>query len=285
MKPFDARACALGEGPLWHPDRQELFWVDITGKRILSRAGDTARDWTLAEMPSALALTTDDRLLVATDSRLMLWSPDTGQTDTICPLEPDRPETRSNDGRADPWGGVWISTMGRGAEQGAGAIWRWFDGRLTRLFDKITVPNAICFAPDRSAAFYADSAEGRIWRVALDGATGNPAGPARLWLETSGDGAVPDGAVTDLDGNLWCAFWGGSEVRVFDADARLLKRVALPSAHASCPAFGGPDLTTLFVTSARQGIAQDRLAHEPGHGQTYAVAGLGPGRPEPKVIL
>ncbi len=114
--------------------------------------------------------------------------------------------------------------------------------------------------------------------------TGWPEAEAEPHLDLSGTVRRPDGAVTDADGNLWIAEWGGANVTCNAPDGTRLRAVDIPAAHSTCPAFGGAGLTTLFVTSARQGLT-DAALDDPAQGCTYAIPNAGRGRPEPRVIL
>jgi len=263
---FDNRRCALGEGPLWHPERGQLFWFDILGKRLLSRDETGPRYWQFDEHVSAAGWIDRDTLLVASETALFRFDIETGAREPVAPLEADNPVTRSNDGRADPFGGFWISTMGKAAEPRAGAIYRFYKGRLTRLFADITIPNAICFAPDGKAAFFADTVDKRILRQNLD-AAGWPKGAPELFVDLAAEGLNPDGAVVDADGCLWNAQWGAARIARYAPDGRFLSAVRLPARQASCPAFGGPALTTLFATSAATGIETPA----DGDGLTFSV--------------
>lgn len=283
---FDGRPCDLGEGALWHPGRQTLYWFDITGCRLLARGPAGPAEWALPEMHSAAAAIAGDdgALLVASETGLWRFDLATGARRLLCPLEAGDPRTRSNDGRADPQGGFWIGTMGKRLERGAGAIWRWHRGELRRLYPGITIPNAIAFDPAGGHAYFTDTPTRQVMRVALD-AEGWPAGEPSLFLDLSPEGLNPDGAVTDAAGNLWVAQWGASRVAAHAPDGRFLRAVAVAAPHASCPAFGGADLTTLFVTTAREGMDDAALAAWPQAGATFAAPGAGQGRAEAKVLL
>ena len=284
-KVFDARRCRLGEGALWHPDRGQLLWFDIPEGRLLASDGAETQEWPLGEMASAAALTEDpDRLLVATETGLHALHLGTGAREPVCAIEADRPETRSNDGRADPWGGFWIGTMGKRGEAGAGAVYRWHRGELRRLREAVSVPNAICFDRARSRAYLADTPTQVILRQPLDPGTGWPEGEAEPHIDLSGTEHRPDGAVTDAEGHLWNAQWGSARIAHHDPDGRFVGAVAFPAAHTTCPAWGGPDMTTLFCTSARQGLDPEREREE-AQGRTYAVPRAGRGQPEPRVVL
>ena len=285
MTPFDDRPCQLGEGALWHPERGQLFWFDITAGKLRSRLDDTPLEWDLGEMASAAGWIDRDTLLVATETALKRFDIATGRTETVIPLEADDPATRSNDGRADPWGGFWIGTMGKAAEYGAGGFYRFHGGELRLLWGDIGIPNAICFDRARSCAYIADTPTGLVERRPLDPETGWPTGRPDVFLDLNHDGLNPDGAVTDAEGNLWLAQWGASRVAAYDPDGRLIRAVSVPGAHASCPAFGGPDLRTLFVTTARQDLDSRKIAEEPGNGMVFAIPDVAQGIAEPRVVL
>lgn len=279
---FDNRPCDLGEGPLWHPERRQLFWFDITGQRMLSVEKGEQRQWRFPEMVSAAGWVDRDMLLMAGERDLFLFDVETEETQTLVELESDNPRNRPNDGRADPFGGFWISTMGKKAEAGAGAIYRYYQGELRPLFKGITIPNAISFPPGGKVAHFTDSAARRVMRVALD-ASGWPKGEPEVFLDLTNDPSEPDGAVVDADGLLWLAQWGASRVSAFAPDGSLVRHVAFDAPHTSCPAFGGNDLTTLFCTSALLDMnAAARTAH-PQAGMTFHAPGIARGQLEHRV--
>ena len=281
---FDGRACLLGEGPLWHPMRQQLFWFDIMGKRLLTRTADGPQHWPFDRHVSAAGWIDTDTLLIATETDLIRFDLRQGQGERVMPLEDDTPATRSNDGRADPQGGFWIGTMGKHAEPGAGALYRFHRGELRQIRDGVTIPNATCFAPDGRSAYFADTAAHLVWRYDLD-ADGWPMGEPAIYLDHRASGLNPDGAVVDANGTFWCAEWGAGRVAGYDGDGRLVDEIILPASQPTCPAFGGDDLQTLYVTSARQGLPQDRLTQEVCAGQTFAIPMTVPGQAEHRVIL
>ncbi len=276
----DDRPCVLGEGAFWHPTREQFFWFDILSGLLMSRDESGARQWDFGECVSACGWVDEDRLLVASETALRLFDIGSGRSEPLVDLEADDPTTRSNDGRADPAGGFWIGTMGKKAETGKGAIYRFYEGRVEKLYPAITIPNAICFTPAGDAAFFTDTVEGIIKRVALD-ASGWPLGEAEPFLDLKREGLNPDGAVVDAEGFLWNAQWGASRVARYGPDGRLDRAVEVPSINASCPAFGGADLSRLFVTSALSELAEpgssDGLVH---------VVDIGiKGQAEPRVRL
>lgn len=278
---FDARPCSLGEGPLWHPQIDTLFWFDIIGKRLLARGPEGARDWGFDEHHSAAGWLDAEHLLIASETGLWRFEIASGARSLIVPLEADNALTRSNDGRADPWGGFWIGTMGKRAEPGAGAIYRFWRGQLRRVAEKISISNAICFAPDRSLAYYADTARQILWRQALD-AEGWPFGTPSVFRDFSGEGLWPDGAVTDATGALWIAQWGAARVARYLPDGRFDRAIAVPAPHVSCPAFAKGHL---MVTTAQEGMSAADLAAAPLAGQLFDLGPVDHARPEPAVVL
>lgn len=278
---FDDRPCALGEGPLWHPLRSQLFWFDILNKRLMSRTDAGQQEWHFPEMVSAAGWIAADRLLIASETRLFSFDLETGAEKTVVALEADQMSNRSNDGRADPQGGFWIGTMGKGAEPGAGSIWRYYKGEMRRLFPKITISNSIAFPPDGKTAQFSDTATGRVMRVALD-KDGWPKGEPDVFLDLKAEGLNPDGAVVDATGLTWLAEWGASRVAAYAPDGTRQRSVPFDAPHTSCPAFGGD---TLFCTTALQGMDGAARASFPLAGMTFMATGVARGQAEHQVIL
>lgn len=281
---FDPTLCTLGEGPLWHPERGQFFWFDILGSRLLSRPESETLHWDFHEYVSAAGWVDRDRLLVASETRLFTFDLETGATEDVAPLEADREDTRSNDGRADPYGGFWIGTMSKTAEDRQGAIYRYYRGEVRLLYPGITVSNAMCFAPDGGHAYFADTGRKTVWRQRLDG-KGWPEGDPQVYLDLNAEGLRPDGAVVDTEGRFWCAMFGAACVMVFDEAGTRIATHPIDAESTTCPAFGGTDLSDLYVTSARHKLDEATLADGRPHGATFVIEGAGKGQAEHKVIL
>ena len=272
-------SCELGEGPLWHPVRERLFWFDIPQGLLFScdAAGAHRRQWAFGEPASAAGWIDRDHLLVATASGLQLLDLQTSRWETVADLEADNPVTRSNDGRTGPDGSFWIGTMGRGLENRAGAYYRFTKGNISRLLGDISIPNATCFSPDGSLAYLADTEQQIIWRWPLDD-DGAPFGEKEVHIDLRADNLNPDGAVCDVEGYLWNAQWGASRLARYRPDGTLDRTINLPVSQPTCPAFGGAGLTTLYITSAREGLSAEQLEQQPDAGRvlafTVGVAGF-----------
>ncbi len=276
--------CKLGEGPLWADGR--LWWFDIDAHRLHSCGpeGESPRSWELGEAHSAAARIAGGGMLIASASGLWRFDLDTGARDLVAPLEADRPGNRSNDGRADRRGGFWIGTMSVTFEEKAGAIYRYAEGRLEKLVDGVTVPNAICFSPDGGTAYFTDTHSRKIMRWSLDDA-GWPVGEAEVFIDHADGPGFPDGAAVDGAGYLWNAQWDGWRIARYAPDGTLDRVVELPVARPTCPAFGGPDLGVMYVTSASVGLKAATLAKQPHAGAVFAVDLEVSGLPDGEVRL
>ncbi|MDI3337639.1 SMP-30/gluconolactonase/LRE family protein [Defluviimonas aestuarii] len=277
---FSPTVCALGEGPLWHPLRGQLFWFDILAKKLLTRteAGEE-RYWQFDAHVSAAGWVDRDTLVIADEAGLLRFDIESGAQSRLAEIEADQPLTRSNDGRADPWGGFWIGTMGKKAEPGLGAIYRYYRGEVRRLVADVTISNSIAFSPDRVWAYYTDTRVGRIMRQKLDPREGWPVGEPDLFIDLSGTTFGADGSVVDSAGCLWNAQWGAGRVARYAPDGTLLSVVEVPTPQVSCPAFGGADLKTLYITTAATGIDTAPA------GATFRVRVDTPGQAEHRVLL
>jgi sugar lactone lactonase YvrE len=280
---WDARACELGEGPLWHPLRQTLFWFDIVGRKMLANFRGEVKEWHFDEMHSAAAWIDQDTLLLASETGLWRFDLKSETRKLVAEFGKRDFRMRTNDGRADPQGGFWIGTMGKHAELGLGSIWRWFRGELRPLFSNLTIPNAISFSPSGDCAYFADTTDRRVLRVSLDSA-GWPDGQPKVFLDFRQQGLNPDGAVVDVEGALWLAQWGSGRIAAYDPSGQFLTAVLIDAPNSSCPAFGGGDLRTLYCTSAREGMSEAEQAEYPSAGFTFALQNVAHGQREHQVI-
>lgn len=277
---YDATQCGLGEGPMWHPARRQIFWFDIAAHRLHSQQGGKTLTWQFDEYVSAAGWVDDTRVVIASETALSVFDLTTGAREILCPVEADNPQTRSNDCRADPQGGFWFGTMGKQMQPKAGAIWRYYKGALRQLYPGITVANAICFAPSGDIAYFSDTPTGKVWRQRLDG-EGWPQGHPEVFVDLPADRYCPDGAVVDAAGDIWIAHYGHGKVVRFSPGGKDLQSIAVPGKSTTCPAFGGPDLTTLYVTTARQKLTDPAEAD----GQTFTLVPGATGQAEHRVIL
>ena len=281
-----------GEGVIWHETDADVYWVDINRFLIhrFTPATEGVRSWFFDEPATALSLTSADNILaVALASRVILWEPETDlRHDPIFVLD-GWPHVRLNDGRADPRGSFWVGSMrnnvkpdGSLGEAGGqdGMLYRIDpDGRSSIHRQKIGISNTLAWSPDRVRFYSGDTLANVIWAYDYDPQTGEIANE-RPFLKNFSRG-LPDGSTVDSEGFLWnCRFFGGCIVRVAP-DGKIDCVVEMPVRNVTTCTFGGPDLRTLYITTAlNDAAAGDRLA-----GGLFALRTDVAGQPENRYSL
>lgn len=278
--------CELGEGPFWHPLLGRLFWFDILNQTLLSATedGSLVDRITFKDVVSAAGVIDAGSLAVTIGGGLVRYDFATDTSTPIVAIEADIPTNRPNDSRVNQAGGFWIGTMSRRGERGVGAVYNYRKGELTQIMSGISVPNSTCFTADGKRAYFTDA--GRTIRtVTLDPATGLPNGE---WTDfvTGGAPGGADGSVLDVEGYLWNARWGGSCVARFAPDGTLDRIIEVPGVtRVSCPAFGGADGKTLYLTTAREGMTPAEAEAQPLAGSVFSIRVDVPGAPDPLIAL
>jgi sugar lactone lactonase YvrE len=270
--------CQLGEGPVWDADRGLLWWVDILAGHVHSIDPSTgARTWfDVGDAVGAVGLTRTDGLVLALADGFALADAD-GQDLTRVPgFSIDRTALRFNDGKPDPWGNFIAGTMAWD-ESGnpPGSLYRLSpDGTVTEVFGDVGLSNGLDWTDDRRLFYYSDTTIGRVDVFDCDPGTGVLSG-RRPFV----DAAQPDGLALDAEGCLWLAVWGSGEVRRYTPDGWLDTVVRLPAWQVTSAAFGGPDLATLYITCAWEGLTPAERAEQPHAGDIFACTPGVPGRP------
>ena len=280
----DARA-HLGEGPSWSAADGRLLWVDITAGEVHALDPVTGLDDVVQVGEDVGAVVPTDRPgTVAVAVRRGLGLLADGAVTLLADVHGDDASIRMNDGKADPQGRFVAGSMAYDFAPGAASLYRLeHDGSLTTLLDGLTVSNGLAWSADGRTLWFVDTGSPQVDRLTYgdDGVSGRA-----LAVDLSAEVGSPDGMTVDAEGMLWVAMWGGSAVlRVSPVDGRVVDRVELPVTQPTSCAFGGPDLATLFVTSARYGLGADELALQPEAGGVFAVRTTVPGAAAPVVRL
>lgn len=279
--------CTHGEGVLWCEQRQALYWVDISEKRLWRHhpASAQTRYWTLPDRPGCIGLMDDGRVLVALAKAIGIVDPDTIEADALpfeklADVEADNPLTRSNDGRVDRHGNLVFGTMDEHDSKAARGAFYQFSlkhGFRALPLPGVSIPNSICFSLDGRTMYYCDSVRPQILCCDYDPQTAQTSN-RRVFTTLDRDDAEPDGSVIDSEGHLWNAQWRASRVVRYRPDGSVERIVQLPIKHPTCSAFGGAALDRLHVISSRLDHSADELARMPEAGSLFvcdlAIAGL-----------
>lgn len=277
----------LGECALWCERAGAFWWTDIESSEIYRLAPDgKVQSWSLPERVGSFAFVegSDTQLLLGLASGIAVFDTEMESLSLVVPVEADEPTTRINDGRCDRQG-RFVFGMFNPKEAPIGGFYRVHpDLRVERLpLPPAGVGNSICFSPDGATMYFTDSPARTIWRVdyAADGRVGAP----EVFVRLAADEGFADGSCIDAEGGLWNAQWEGRCVVRYDRAGRESARIALPVSRPTCPAFGGPALDVLYVTSARGGLSKDRLREEPHAGSVLALLPGWRGLPESRFEL
>ncbi len=269
-------AMQVGEGPLWHPIEQALYWVDIDGRAVHRFVAATGRHdaWPMATEPSALART-EGGIVVATRAGFVLLDPTTGGVTELAPAPFDQAKARFNDGKADAAGRFWVGTIYEPRDQPAAEMYVLERGQVRLAWSGgMTNSNGLAFSPDNATMYHADTTAHRVSRYDFDVATGTAANGREL-VQFSMDkannyGGRPDGAAVDSEGNYWVAMFEGGRIVKLSPSGQALDEISLPLRCPTMVAFGGADLRTLYITSAGK-RPEAELAQYPLSGKVLAI--------------
>lgn len=273
----------LGEGPIWSIEEQALYWVDIVAPAIHRyRPLDGSHDhWMMPEHVGSLSVRMSGGLVVALKSGFGLFDPSTGTVDMINDAEADKLDNRFNDGRCDRMGRFFAGSLTYSEDAPVGSLWRLdADRSATPVFNGITVPNGLCWSPDGNTMYFVDTPTREIQAFDYDQAEGLPTN-RRVLVQTDPNGGWPDGSITDSEGCIWNAEWDGARVVRYQPDGKIDCVIKVPARRATCIAFGGPDLKTLYITSAWDRMSAAERDDWPLSGDLFATDVDVPGLPDP----
>jgi L-arabinonolactonase len=266
----------LGESPVWDPEKQRLYWVD--GVRKLIRSHDPAtgkfREWEMPSTIGSIGLAEGNKLVAGLSDGIYLVDLGTGKTDPLFKLDPPDPLVRFNDGKVDRQGRFVCGTMGVQADP-LGELYRVSGkGAAQMLANGIRIANALCFSPDGETMYFADSLD-RSVRAYRYGSGSDALEEPRIHVDTKPFNSGPDGATIDSEGFIWVALVQSAKIARFDTEGLVDRVIECPVDMPSCIAFGGPDMSTLFVTSIKDSGSGRAISRHPAGGHLFAIEGLG----------
>jgi sugar lactone lactonase YvrE len=279
---FWAGRALLGESPLWDSRTGTLYWVDFSAGNVFAQAPDVGRTAAIdvGTQVSCVGLTEDPQVLIAgLRTGWHLLDLRTSALTFLADPEADRQDCRFNDGAVDPAGRFWTGSVEDSQARPAGRLYRLdSDGRYTTADEGFYCSNGIDWSPDGRWMYFVDSGDRVIYRYAFDVASG-AVSDRQVLADTSSLRGVPDGLKVDEAGDIWCAFWGGAHVTRFTPGGAVAETVPMPVLCPSSITFGGPGLSTMFITSASIDLTEDQLAEWPLSGAVLSLAASSPGRP------
>ena len=300
LRVVSASASALGESPVWHAASNSLLWVDIAGRQLhcVRAEGGGQRSWPLPEEPGCIGLVAAGaapaagphglgKVVMALRSGFHLFDPDTAVLTRLTPPLFDTGRYRFNDGTVDPAGRFWAGSLFEQKTQASAGLYCLERGRARAVTGAgaaaspwrewgVKTSNGLAFSPDGRIMYHSDTPAHVVYAYDYDvrsGAVDN----RRVWWRTGGDkgaadyGGRPDGAAVDEDGCYWTAQYEGGRVLQLSPQGRILRVLAVPARCPTMVAFGGTDLRTLYVTSAREGRPAEELAAWPLSGFVFAI--------------
>ena len=293
----------LGESPFWHPDEQRLYWVDIPARQVCrsTLADGVVERWTLPSEPGCIAPARshgkNTGLVIALRDgiyRARHWG---GELVQLAPALHDPATTRFNDGKADPLGRFWAGTIYEPRDAARAQLFSLDgrNGRTLRLQAKAadaTTANGLAWSPDAATLYWTDTPSHAVRAWDWD-AAGNTLSHERVFYAWPGKpegwqpglpdqpdyGGRPDGAAVDVQGNYYVAMYEGGRLLKLSPAGQLLAEFAVPAQCPTMPCFGGADLKTLYLTTARQKRPAHELAQWPESGCVFSMPVEVPGLP------
>ena len=284
-----AEASLLGESPMWHPREQRLYYCDIPGQRLnrFDPASGELVHWSLDSDVASCAPMLDGALLLAMRDGLWRFDTASGRRTRLASPPYDPTNERFNDGKCDPQGRFWVGTIYEPRDPAIASLHCYSAGKLERRADGITVSNGLAWSPSGRTMYWSDTTAHTVYAFDFDGASGALTGRrvfARFGAKPHGGdleayGGRPDGAAVDVEGCYWVAMYEGQRLIRLSPDGEMLREVRLPVRCATMPCFGGADLKTIYITTAKLNRPADELAQQPWAGCVLALKVDVPGLP------
>ena len=281
---LDAHAL-VGEGPVWDDASGTLVWVDIMSNAVHRYDPATGRDVSIdvgQPVGAAVLRRGGPGLALALRDGFGMLDEGSGQVQLVAAVEADVPTNRMNDGKCDPGGRFWAGTMAFEVSPGVAALYRLDpDLKVHRMLSGVTLSNGLGWSPDGRQMYYIDSVTHGVDVFDFEPADGS-LGERRRLITIPPDEGLPDGMTVDAEGGLWIALHGSGSIRRYMPDGRVDRVVRVPPTMVTCCAFGGPDLTDLYITTMSLGLSETARRAQPLSGGLFrcrpGVRGLPPHR-------
>jgi sugar lactone lactonase YvrE len=261
----------LGEGAIWNPLDQKLYWVDILGCMLHIYDPETGhgRTFPTGDYVGTVVPETKETVLLALQTGIHRMDTNTGVLTLLNNPLPGAP-VRFNDGKCDPSGRFWVGTLYMDGTRGSSKLYRFDPDRsIHEMLHEISISNGIVWSADKKTMYYTDTPTSCVEAFDFDDETGKISNP-RIILRIPEEDGFPDGMTIDSEDNLWIGMWGGGSVNCYDPKAgTLLQQIKVPAPHTTSCAFGGPEFKTLFITTARAEMDEETLTKFPQSGDVF----------------
>jgi len=278
----------LGEGPVWHPEQQALWYCDIPARRMnrFHPSSGAMAHWDFHCDVGSFAPTRDGAFVVALRDGIWRFDPASDARSQLAVAPYDMTEERFNDGKCDPAGRFWVGSMDEPRRPGRAGLWCFRDGILERRQSGITISNGLAWSADARTMYWADTEAHTVWTFDFEPLSGALT-RRRVFAQFApkpeqglfGYGGRPDGAAVDAEGCYWVAMYEGGRVLRLSPAGELLAEVRVPARCPTMPCFGDADLKTVYVTRASIARPADESAEFPSPGCTFAFRVDVPGLP------
>lgn len=262
----------LGEGPVWNAGNNELYWVDILGKKlhIYTPGKNENRSLDLPGLVGTVVPFTPRQAVVALEDGIYKINLRSGDLELLSDVESDMPHNRFNDGKCGPAGNLWVGSMNLAEDSASASLYKVEpDGKTTKMLDSITISNGIVWDRRATTMYYIDTPTGIIRAFDYDKETASISNE-RVAVQVDPADGYPDGMAIDADNKLWVGLWNGNAVAQYDpANGVLLQKIQVPAHNVTAVAFGGPQLDIMYITTARVDMTPAELEQFPLAGSVF----------------
>jgi sugar lactone lactonase YvrE len=269
--------CILGEGPVWDTARNEIIWVDIIEGAILQYSFDneSLKTFSIGEFMGCVAICANGDFVFTSKSGIGLLDRNTGIKKMLHYPETHLPTNRFNDGKCDVAGRLWAGTMAIDETIGAGAVYLMDSLKSEKKIDNTTISNGIAWNADNTILYFIDTPTFEVVSFQFNKITGDISNK-KVVIQISQEDGHPDGMTIDTEGMLWIAHWDGWQITRWDPNTgKKISHIQLPVSRVTSCTFGGPELTDLFITSARKGLTDEALKEQPLAGALFVIRNCG----------
>ncbi|SDM83901.1 Sugar lactone lactonase YvrE [Paenibacillus sp. yr247] len=270
---LDAKAI-LAEGPCWNAEQRLLYWVDIVGEKFGRFDPETGKneDFSIGEYVGAVVCAGENEVVLATQSGFQTYQMKQHELTPLIDPESHLPRNRFNDGKCDSRGRFWAGTMEIIEKEATGSLYVLeTDLSYRKVYEGVGVSNGIAWSLDEKEMYYIDSMKKLVLAFEFDVEKGEISNP-RILIDFRTEKGFPDGMTMDEEGMLWIAHWDGWQVSRWNPQTgQKMDSIAVPAAKATSCVFGGDELDTLYITTARKGLQVDQLEEQPHAGGIFAV--------------